>query len=80
TVQEVARNAEQASHASVNASKEAREGDGVVSKSVAQIERLATEVKHSKTEMAELKSESNKIGGVLDVLTADAEQTNLLAL
>ncbi|EPM92717.1 methyl-accepting chemotaxis protein, partial [Pseudomonas syringae pv. actinidiae ICMP 18804] len=34
TVQEVARNAEQASHAAVNASKEAREGDGVVSRAV----------------------------------------------
>ncbi|RMR09384.1 methyl-accepting chemotaxis protein [Pseudomonas syringae pv. helianthi] len=80
TVQEVARNAEQASHAAVNASKEAREGDGVVSKAVAQIERLATEVKHSKSAMDELKSESNKIGGVLDVIKAVAEQTNLLAL
>ncbi|EGH34123.1 histidine kinase, HAMP region: chemotaxis sensory transducer, partial [Pseudomonas syringae pv. japonica str. M301072] len=80
TVQEVARNAEQASHAAVNASKEAREGDGVVSKAVAQIEKLATEVTHSKSAMDELKNESNKIGGVLDVIKAVAEQTNLLAL
>nr|WP_044344381.1 methyl-accepting chemotaxis protein [Pseudomonas meliae] len=80
TVQEVARNAEQASHAAVNASKEARDGEGVVSKAVAQIEKLATEVKHSKSAMDELKSESNKIGGVLDVIKAVAEQTNLLAL
>ncbi len=80
TVQEVARNAEQASHAAVNASKEAREGDGVVSKAVAQIEKLATEVSHSKSAMDDLKNESNKIGGVLDVIKAVAEQTNLLAL
>ncbi|WP_437438338.1 methyl-accepting chemotaxis protein, partial [Pseudomonas syringae] len=80
TVQEVARNAEQASHAAVNASKEAREGDGVVSKAVAQIEKLATEVTHSKSAMDDLKNESNKIGGVLDVIKAVAEQTNLLAL
>ncbi|RMS40007.1 Methyl-accepting chemotaxis protein, partial [Pseudomonas coronafaciens pv. garcae] len=79
TVQEVARNAEQASNAAVNASKEAREGDGVVSKAVAQIEKLATEVQHSKSAMDDLKSESNKIGGVLDVIKAVAEQTNLLA-
>ncbi|KTB81790.1 chemotaxis protein [Pseudomonas syringae pv. syringae PD2766] len=80
TVQEVARNAEEASHAAVNASKEAREGDGVVSKAVIQIEKLATEVQLSKSAMDDLKSESNKIGGVLDVIKAVAEQTNLLAL
>ncbi|MCF7534078.1 methyl-accepting chemotaxis protein [Pseudomonas sp. P2498] len=80
TVQEVARNAEQASHAAVSASKEARDGDAVVAKAVLQIEKLATEVGHSKTAMDELKQESNKIGGVLDVIKAVAEQTNLLAL
>lgn len=80
TVQEVASNAEQASHAAANASKEARDGDGVVTKAVLQIEKLSTEVGHSKTAMDELKQESNKIGGVLDVIKAVAEQTNLLAL
>ncbi|WP_424798621.1 methyl-accepting chemotaxis protein, partial [Pseudomonas viridiflava] len=80
TVQDVARNAEQASHAAVNASKEAREGDSVVARAITQIESLASEVEHSKSAMDELKSESNKIGGVLDVIKAVAEQTNLLAL
>jgi methyl-accepting chemotaxis protein len=73
TVQEVARNAEQASDAAVSASKEARDGDAVVAKAVLQIEKLATEVGHSKTAMDELKQESNKIKAV-------AQQTNLLAL
>ncbi|WP_456025142.1 methyl-accepting chemotaxis protein [Pseudomonas capeferrum] len=80
TVLEVARNAEQASHAAVSASKEARDGDGVVSKAVVQIETLASEVGRSKIAMDELKQESNKIGGVLEVIKAVAEQTNLLAL
>lgn len=80
TVQEVASNAEQASHAAASASKEARDGDAVVTKAVLQIEKLATEVGHSKTAMDDLKEESNKIGGVLDVIKAVAEQTNLLAL
>jgi methyl-accepting chemotaxis protein len=80
TVQEVARNAEQASDAAVSASKEAREGDAVVARAVLQIEKLATEVGHSKAAMDELKQESQKIGGVLDVIKAVAEQTNLLAL
>ncbi|SQF99738.1 methyl-accepting chemotaxis protein [Paucimonas lemoignei] len=80
TVQEVARNAELASSAAVSASKEAREGDTIVSKAVSQIESLAIEVGHSKTAMDDLKRESDKIGGVLDVIKAVAEQTNLLAL
>ncbi|OAE16700.1 chemotaxis protein [Pseudomonas brenneri] len=80
TVQEVARNAEQASRAAISASLEAREGGDVVSKAVLRIERLAIEVGHSKTAMDDLKTQSNKIGGVLDVIKAVAEQTNLLAL
>lgn len=80
TVQEVARNAEQASRAAISASLEAREGGDVVSKAILRIERLAIEVGHSKTAMDDLKTQSNKIGGVLDVIKAVAEQTNLLAL
>ncbi len=80
TVQEVARNAEQASRAAVSASLEAREGGGVVSKAILRIEMLATEVGHSKIAMDDLKTQSTKIGGVLDVIKAVAEQTNLLAL
>ncbi|WP_226505892.1 methyl-accepting chemotaxis protein [Pseudomonas sp. MWU16-30317] len=80
TVQEVARNAEQASRAAISASLEAREGGDVVSKAILRIERLAIEVGHSKTAMDDLKAQSNKIGGVLDVIKAVAEQTNLLAL
>lgn len=80
TVQEVARNAEKASQAAVSASQEAREGDGVVSKAILQIEMLATEVVQSKIAMDDLRSQSNKIGGVMDVIKAVAEQTNLLAL
>ncbi|WP_448125611.1 methyl-accepting chemotaxis protein [Pseudomonas veronii] len=80
TVQEVARNAEQASLAAISASLEAREGGDVVSKAILRIERLAIEVGHSKTAMDDLKTQSNKIGGVLDVIKAVAEQTNLLAL
>jgi len=80
TVQEVARNAEQASRAAISASLEAREGGDVVSKAILRIESLAIEVGHSKTAMDDLKTQSNKIGGVLDVIKAVAEQTNLLAL
>ncbi|MFJ3467519.1 methyl-accepting chemotaxis protein [Pseudomonas sp. NPDC090203] len=80
TVQEVARNAEEASEAAVAADQQAREGDKVVNEAIAQIERLAREVAHSTEAMGELKRESDKIGSVLDVIKSVAQQTNLLAL
>lgn len=80
TVQEVARNAEQASEAAVAADQQAREGDRVVQQAIAQIERLASEVGHSSDAVNHLKQESDKIGGILDVIKSVAEQTNLLAL
>jgi methyl-accepting chemotaxis protein len=80
TVQEVARNAEQASQAAAAADGEAREGDKVVGEAIAQIERLASEVVRSTEAMNVLQQESDKIGSVMDVIKAVAEQTNLLAL
>jgi methyl-accepting chemotaxis protein len=80
TVQEVARNAEQASVAASAADQQARDGDKVVGEAIAQIEKLATEVGRSTQAMTVLEQESQKIGKVMDVIKAVAEQTNLLAL
>ncbi|VVO24168.1 methyl-accepting chemotaxis protein [Pseudomonas fluorescens] len=80
TVQEVARNAEEASVAAVAADQQAREGDQVVCEAIAQIDRLAAEIGNSTEAMNHLKDESDKIGGVLDVIKSVAQQTNLLAL
>jgi methyl-accepting chemotaxis protein len=80
TVQEVARNAEEASEAAVAADQQAREGERVVGEAIAQIERLANEVGNSTAAMGDLKRESDKIGSVLDVIKSVAQQTNLLAL
>ncbi|WP_037007329.1 methyl-accepting chemotaxis protein [Pseudomonas asplenii] len=80
TVQDVARNAEQASSAAVNASQAARAGDEVLAQAMAQIERLADEVGNSTAAMNDLKQESDRIGSVLDVIKSVAQQTNLLAL
>ncbi|PRB75006.1 methyl-accepting chemotaxis protein [Pseudomonas sp. MYb185] len=80
TVQDVARNAEQASQAASSADDEARHGDQVVNEAIGQIVRLADEVARSTEAMDVLKLESNKIGSVMDVIRAVADQTNLLAL
>ncbi|WP_426116050.1 methyl-accepting chemotaxis protein [Pseudomonas sp. DSP3-2-2] len=80
SVQEVARNAQQASEAAVHADRQAREGDQVVGEAIGQIEQLAQEVANSTRAMNLLKQESDKIGGVLDVIKSVAQQTNLLAL
>jgi len=80
TVQDVARNAEQASQAASSADDQARHGDQVVNEAIGQIVRLADEVARSTEAMDVLKLESNKIGSVMDVIRAVADQTNLLAL
>ncbi|NWB99771.1 methyl-accepting chemotaxis protein [Pseudomonas gingeri] len=80
TVQEVARNAEDASASAHVADSQAQEGDAVVKEVISQIEHLAAEMLNSNDAMAHLKQESDKIGGVLDVIKSVAQQTNLLAL
>lgn len=80
TVHEVARSAQDASQAAVHADQQAREGDLVVGQAIGQIEQLADEVKKSTQAMNQLKLESDKIGGVLDVIKSVSQQTNLLAL
>nr|WP_043308831.1 methyl-accepting chemotaxis protein [Pseudomonas sp. ML96] len=80
TVQEVARNAEQASHAANDADRQAKEGESAVNDAVQQMDRLAGEVQRSSAAVNQLRDESDKIGSVLDVIKAVAEQTNLLAL
>ncbi|WP_406641098.1 methyl-accepting chemotaxis protein [Pseudomonas californiensis] len=80
TVQEVARNAQQASQAAAQADQQAREGDGIVGQAIEEIEQLAREVVNSTHAMNQLKQESGKIVGVLDVIKSVSQQTNLLAL
>ena len=80
TVHEVARNAGEASEAASATDEEAREGDSVVNRAVVQISRLASQVDATGQAMGALRSESQRIGKVMDVIKAVAEQTNLLAL
>jgi len=80
TVQEVARNAEQASSAAGNADTEAKAGNQVVHSTVQAINELAKDVEESSDVISKLRSDSENIGTVLDVIKGIAEQTNLLAL
>lgn len=80
TAQEVARHAEQASAAANEADQQATAGDKVVGQAVEQIGQLAHEMARSSQAMIALQRESQKIGGVLDVIKSVSQQTNLLAL
>ncbi|KPC30409.1 Methyl-accepting chemotaxis protein [Pseudomonas savastanoi pv. glycinea] len=80
TVQEVAQNTEDASQAARQASDRAAHGSSVVQHATLEISQLAGEVGQLGEAMQRLIQDSDKIGGVIDVIKAVAEQTNLLAL
>jgi methyl-accepting chemotaxis protein len=80
TVQEVAKSAEQASISAASADKEAADGNKVVSEAILAINSLAEEVESSAVVIESVKTNSQNIGSVLDVIKGIAEQTNLLAL
>ena len=80
TVQEVARNTEEAASASRTADEEATKGQQVVREVEATIHQLAAEVDKTAETINTLDKESENIGTVLNVIQGIAEQTNLLAL
>ena len=80
TVQEVARHATEASEAAQSADTETQQGKMVVQQAVATINSLAAEIEEATSVISKLESDSDNIGGVLDVIRGIAEQTNLLAL
>ncbi|MBD3619085.1 MAG: methyl-accepting chemotaxis protein [Chromatiales bacterium] len=80
TVQEVARNASEASSGAQEADKEANAGNRMVDEVVAAINDLAHEVRESARTIGSVENDAEQIGTVLDVIRGIAEQTNLLAL
>ncbi|MGY2334466.1 methyl-accepting chemotaxis protein [Pseudomonas sp. SDO528_S397] len=79
-VTQVARHSESTAEAAKTADLQASSALWVSQQAVTQIENLAHEVGLSAESMTRLHKESERIGGVLDVIKTVAGQTNLLAL
>ncbi|HEB94374.1 MAG TPA: methyl-accepting chemotaxis protein [Gammaproteobacteria bacterium] len=77
---EVASNTGAAAEAARNADAAANDGRQVVGKTIDVIGSLAQAVRQAGEVINRLESDSESIGGVLDVIRSIAEQTNLLAL
>jgi methyl-accepting chemotaxis protein len=80
TMQEVASNAGMAADSANNADSAANNGRRIVARTIDDIEALAGEMDNASRTIHGLEAESEKIGGVLDVIKGISEQTNLLAL
>ncbi len=80
TVQEVASNTVTAEQSAHNAKDETSAGLQVVKENIRITNALSTEIKDAANVIQTLKSNSEGIGSVLDVIRGISEQTNLLAL
>ncbi|WP_137169811.1 methyl-accepting chemotaxis protein [Marinomonas sp. FW-1] len=80
TVAEVARNAETAAEATTKTDHIVNQGNLKVSDTARSIESLASDLNITSTAMEQLKTRTDNVGNVLEVIKAVAEQTNLLAL
>lgn len=80
TVNVVGAHADDANRAAKEANDKALEGNQLVASATASITGLAKEVDRASEVISKLADDSDKIGGVLDVIRSVAEQTNLLAL
>lgn len=79
-VQSVAADTSQAADRNGAASKAVEEGRSIVTETRSITDRLSAEVERASGVIRQLGAESDRIGGVLDVIRDISEQTNLLAL
>jgi methyl-accepting chemotaxis protein len=77
---EVQSMAQTGADAAMSAQQSARRGQLVLSTTQSEVSQLASEVEQAASVIHELEEDSDRIGGVLDVIRGIAEQTNLLAL
>ena len=79
-VQEVSNNTTSAAEAAHSASEMSQQGALTITDAIGIIDSLDAEISTASSSISQLKSDSENIGGVLDVIRGIAEQTNLLAL
>lgn len=80
SVQEVANNARAAAEASSEASSEAQQGALAATEAIGGLYALGSKVDEASKVLAGLRTDSDNISVVMDVIRGIAEQTNLLAL
>ena len=80
TVNEITKDTSQAAQSAADSNKEAEKGTNAAANAVKAIQSLAKEMEYAVASVEQVKSDSNRIGTVLDVIKDIAEQTNLLAL
>lgn len=80
SLEEVSRNTQGTADASRNASEAAVSGRQVVTEMVGSIRQLADEINHASEVIHSVKTDTDSIGNILQVIKGIAEQTNLLAL
>jgi len=80
TFQEVAQNAEQAAGSSKHARAQAQDGALVATEAIGGLDALVEHIEQAANAVDSLRTDSDNIGTVLDVIRGIAEQTNLLAL
>jgi len=80
TAESVAKLCEEAASTAHDAAEQSTQSTALSNKAQEQILALSKQIERSAAAMGELQQESDRIGGILDVIRAIAEQTNLLAL
>jgi methyl-accepting chemotaxis protein len=80
TAQNVADSASHVSSATNEADAVAQDGSNIVASAVESIRSFATEFNQAATSIGKLRSETENIDNILDVIRGIADQTNLLAL
>ena len=80
TVAEVAQNAVEASNSSDDASKSSQQGMQVVHDMNGDISKLVEDIAQVQNSITNVHTETENVGGILDVIRGIADQTNLLAL
>ncbi len=79
-INDVARNAAQASESTNETNELANRGHGVVSESVTTIQEISSNITATSEVVSKLDSRTNSIASVTDTISEIADQTNLLAL